>query len=340
MGGTNRGVLALRWNGSTWKRTAATSTGHRGLVGGGLDRRPTSSSAWATTGPTRATARLAQAHQRHGSSIQHLEGPRRADPPGPRATLTDVIALPGGKAWAVGTRLQNGRLRAYAATLERPRWCAQRPLGRHRLGPARRRALSIGHRLGRGLEGVRAWAARARTSSSARAASWKAIKVSGVPAGPAVLTDVSFRGGNDGYAVGYLSPEGSDKHYVILQRWDGNAWSMVDLPWADDFAAVPRVGLGGPTDGSIWIAGTKTANDKREPRGFIAHRKDGELATSTCSTRPRTSARRSWPWPPPATGAVAAATVGASLLVLKACGETASAVSVASAKQGTSQAQH
>ena len=34
LGGANKGVLALRYNGTAWKRTAGTSKGHRGLVGG------------------------------------------------------------------------------------------------------------------------------------------------------------------------------------------------------------------------------------------------------------------------------------------------------------------
>ena len=34
LGGTNSGVLALRWTGSSWKQTAKSSSGHRGLVGG------------------------------------------------------------------------------------------------------------------------------------------------------------------------------------------------------------------------------------------------------------------------------------------------------------------
>ena len=33
VGGTNTGVLALRWTGSKWARAAGATTGHRGLVG-------------------------------------------------------------------------------------------------------------------------------------------------------------------------------------------------------------------------------------------------------------------------------------------------------------------
>lgn len=33
VGGTNDGVLALKWNGSKWKRRAGATSGHRGLTG-------------------------------------------------------------------------------------------------------------------------------------------------------------------------------------------------------------------------------------------------------------------------------------------------------------------
>ena len=134
-----------------------------------------------------------------------------------------------------------------------------------------------------------------------------------------MLTDVHFRGANNGYAVGYLAKSGSDKHHVILMHWDGQSWKNVNLPWADDFPALPRsVSLG--KDGTIWIAGTKTANDNREPRGFIANGKNGSWRVSSLSTP---ADIRSEVMAVAATdkGAIAAATVGASLLVLKACGE-------------------
>ncbi len=52
------------------------------------------------------------------------------------------------------------------------------------------------------------------------------------------------------------------------------------LPWAEDFAALPRaVSLG--KDGTIWIAGTKTANENRDTRGFIANGKNGSWRVST-----------------------------------------------------------
>ena len=52
---------------------------------------------------------------------------RIPDPPGGRATLTDVAALPRGAAWAVGTRLSGGRTRAFAVRWDGRRWHRDEP---------------------------------------------------------------------------------------------------------------------------------------------------------------------------------------------------------------------
>lgn len=319
LGGTNEGLLALKWNGSSWKQRAAGTTGHRGLVGGastGSDKvlavgyyRPNIGNGNGALKPI--SGRVVSSNWR-GRTVP--------DPPGPRATLTDVINLRGGKAWAVGTRLDGGRLRAYAARWNGSRWNRNEPragtgsgllavdktpsgtvwaVGWKEAGPGRPRPYIV-----------------KRTNTS-----WKKVKAAAIEAGPAILTDVDFRYGRDGYAVGYITPQGSDQHKVMLQHWDGEQWSQVDLPWADDFAAVPRsISLGGP--GELWIAGAKTAIDKREPRGFIAHLKDGSWDVDVLDTPVGV---RSEVMDVAATsyGAVAAANVGSSLLVLQSCGESA-----------------
>ena len=316
LGGTNTGVLALRWNGSAWKRTATETRGHRGLVGG------------AALGNGRV---LGVGYYRPflgngNGSLKPISGRIISndwrgrgvpDPPGPRASLTDVVSLPNGKAIAVGTRLQNGKLRAYAAVWSGKRWNRSEPWAGSGSG-----LLGVN----RSSNGV-VWAVGWKESSLGRprpyilkrkGGEWKSIAPASLPAGNAVLTDVHFRSGKNGYAVGYFSATGNDKQRAILMHWDGSSWKKVDLPWAADFPAITRsVSLG--EDGTIWIAGTKTANDKREPRGFIAHGKGGTWRVDTLGT---TADIRSEVMSVAATdkGAVAAASVGASLLVLKACG--------------------
>jgi hypothetical protein len=332
VGGTNSGVLALRWTGGRWKRTAAKTTGHRGLVGA------------AATGPSKIIGvGYYRPYLGNGAgSLKPISGRVRAsgwqgrsvpDLPGPRATLTDVITMPGGKAIAVGTRLQGGRIRATAMTWNGRKWSRSDPFrgtGSGLLGISRSASGSV-------------WAVGWRESGRGRPRpyivrrtgnGWKARRAASLPAGNAVLTDVHFRGPNNGYAVGYLAQAGSDANHVILMHWDGRSWKNVDLPWSTDFPALPRA-LSVGSNGTIWIAGTKTANDDREPRGFIAN---GKGATWRVSSLATPNDIRSEVMAIAATdkGAVAAATVGASLLVLKACGEnTTASLSVAGGKKGT-----
>jgi hypothetical protein len=314
LGGSNRGVLALRYNGTAWKRAATGTRGHRGLVGGAVigDRkvlgvgyyRPNTGGGQGALKPI--SGRVV------ASDWKNRPVPT---PPGARATLTDVTSQPNGAAWAVGTRLQDGTLRAYALRWTGSRWLREEPT-----------------QSGSGLLAVErspsgaVWAVGWKESSPGRprpyivkraGGAWQAVRPAPAGAGAAVLTDLGFRSGNDGYAVGYVTPKGTDKSRVILQRWDGSRWTRVDLPWAANFSALPR-SLAVSADGQVWIAGTQPANDRREPRGFIAHLQGGSWKVSLLDVP---SDIRSEVMAVAATtgGAVAAANVGASLLVLKSC---------------------
>lgn len=321
VGGSNTGVLALRYNGSAWKRTSPSSRGHRGLVGGAvLTKKKVLGVGYYRPNLGDGQGALQPMSGRVVRS--RWKGRPVPDPAGPRATLTDVARAPKGKAWAVGTRLQDGRLRAYALKWTGSRWAGKDPASGS----------------GSGLLAVerspsgKVWAVGWRERSLGRPrphilkrqnGGWKRVKAAGLPAGSAVLTDVSFRRGNDGYAVGYLAAKGSDKHRAILQRWDGSGWSNVDLPWSGDFAALPR-SVSVSDDGQVWIAGTQPANDRREPRGFIAHLEGGSWEVDTLDVpadiRSEVMSIAATRW-----GAVAAANVGASLLVLKSCSDGGSA---------------
>jgi hypothetical protein len=333
VGGTNQGVLALRWTGSKWARAAGITTGHRGLVGAasnGNNRligvgyyRPFMGNGQGSLDPVSGKIKT--------STWKGISVP---DLPGPRATLTDIIALGGGRAMAVGTRLQNGKLRATAMVYNGRRWSRSDPwkgsgsglLGINRAG-SKGRIWAVGWKESR--------PGRPRPYIVKReSGKWKAVKVSGIPAGHGVLTDVHFRGANRGVAVGYLAEIGTDKNRVFALRWNGKGWSTIDLPWSSDFPALPR-SVSMSKDGTIWIAGTKTANDNREPRGFIANGKGDTWRVSSLGTP---NDIRSEVMAVAATdgGAVAAASVGASLLALKACGAnvSGSAISVAGTKAG------
>lgn len=317
LGGTNTGVLALRWAGGRWRPAAGETNGHRGLVGGaslGDDRvlgvgyyRPYQGNGSGSLKPI--SARIIGRDWR-GRAVP--------DPPGTRATLTDVVTLPKGKALAVGSRLHNGQLKPYALVWNGRRWTRSEPAagtGSGFLGVDRASSGAVW-----AVGWKESFRGRPRLFIAKRSGGgWSRFPAASLPAGPAAFTDVDFRGGNNGYAVGYHAANGSDDHRVILQRWNGSRWKKVALPWAADFAALPRaVSVG--KDGTIWIAGTKTATDGREPRGFIAHGQGGVWRVDTLGT---TDDIRSEVMAIAATdkGALAAANVGASILVLKACGQ-------------------
>jgi hypothetical protein len=91
--------------------TATGTRGHRGLVGGDAigDRdvfavgyyRPLTADDAGSLEPIGGVVT--------GASWKASDVP---DPPGPRATLTDTVSLGRDTAWAVGARLDRGRLRA------------------------------------------------------------------------------------------------------------------------------------------------------------------------------------------------------------------------------------
>ncbi len=316
VGGTNHGLLALRWDGLVWRRGATRDRGHRGLVGGVATSR-TSMLGVGYYRPWEGNGSLKPVSGRiWGSTFRERRVP---DPPGERAALADVIALPGGRAWAVGSRLQAGRLRAYAVRWSGSRWLRDEPV------PGSTSGLLAIERSPSGT----IWAVGWRESSAGRHhplivrhhdGRWASVATPTLPEGSAVLVDVAFRSGRDGWAVGYLTATGSDRHSVFLLHWNGSRWTREPLPWADDFAALPRAISVDRT--GIWVAGTQTATAEREARGFIARREQGTWRTyvldvpdSVRSEVLDVAATRS--------GATAVANVASSLLVLAACDSSA-----------------
>jgi hypothetical protein len=328
LGWANSGVLALRWNGSAWKRSTTATKGHRGLVGG------------ASIGEA-AVIGVGYYRPLVGEGEGALEpisgrivgttwrGRPVPDPRAERASLVDVVALARGRAWAVGTRLAGGRLRAYALRWTGSRWNREDPV------PGGAAGLTAIERTPSGAVWAVGWKlaspGQPRPYIVRRAGSrWQAVKGPRLPAGVAVLTDVAFRSARDGWAVGYLAAAGSDRHTAILAHWDGSAWTRRPLPWAEDVAAIPRA-VAVDDDGAVWVAGTQPANDQREARGFIAHQQGGAWTVdvlgvpSAVRSEVMDIATTRW-------GVVAAASVAASLLVLRSCDEGASVASAGRAR--------
>ena len=315
LGGASRGILALRWDGSAWVPAGTSAGGQRGLVGGALlgddlvlgvgYYRKIVGEGEGAMEPI--SGRLTSAYWKA------IDVP---DPAGPRAMFADVAALPDGGAWAVGTRLEDGLLRAYAARWAGARWRASEP----EIGGAG--GLTAVERAPGGTIWAVGWRAAGRgvlrpaiVRHDGKA--WRTVEVPRLPHGVAVLTDVAFLGAREGYAVGYLAVDGSDRHEAILLRWDGRRWERQPLPWAGDAAAIPRsVAVG--ADGTLWIAGAQTPTDQREARGFVARRSAGHWSLDVLGVpdgvRSEVMAVAASP-----RGALIAASVAASLLIMETC---------------------
>lgn len=312
LGGTKTGALVLRWKHGRWRRVAVGGSGHRGVVG-------------ATT--TSRTTVLAAGYDRPSDdrllpviarvSASRFSSRRIPDPPGPRASLADIAKLKSGRAWAVGTRLVGGRTRAYAIRDTGRRWVRDEPSSTGKssgLTAVERSPSGVVWAVGwkEGTIGIPRPLIARRTNGS-----WRQKGAQGVPDGPAVLVDVAFRAGDDGWAVGYLIENGEPDHRVILLHWDGDTWSRQPLPWADDFAAVPRAIAASP-DGDIRIAGAQLATNGREARGFIASHLGGTWSVAVLDV-PKGVRSEVLSVKPTKKGAIASGTVVNSALLLRTC---------------------
>jgi hypothetical protein len=311
VGGSNDGVLVLRKQGGDWKHVARGSSGHRGFVGGV----PYSKTRMLGVGYERVpeldfspTVGRVVGNQLFGRTV-----PR---PTADRSALADVTKAPGGNAWAVGTRLYKGQLKAFATRWNGSRWTHHHPASGSGAGLLGIQRTAKGH----------IWAVGWKESAPGRPrpyivrrlpSGWKVFSGPDIGAGTAVLTDIDFRNSRDGYAVGYKVGPGSDRHTAIMFHWNGSAWKDVTLPWADGFSALPRsIALG--DGGQIWIGGTQLANVNREVRGFVAGRKAGAWTISTLGV-PKDVRSEITDVEVTLTGAIAVGTVTNTALVLRTC---------------------
>jgi hypothetical protein len=284
--------MTLRWNGSGWQRAAGATRGHRGLVGGVAvgERKVLGVGYYRPFGADDDSALVPMSGRVSGAAWKDLDVPR---PPGSRATLTDVASLGGNDAWAVGTRLDGGRLRAWAARLDGSRWTRSEPSTKGGSGLLAIDRAPSGELWAVGWQEQRAGQQRPYVATLQRGR-WRSVAPPDLPDGTAVITDVEMHDAReDGPSALFWR---ADRHMAFLLRWDGRRWTRRPLPWANEVAAVPRSVSAGD-DGRIWIAGTQTAN---EQRGRAASWPAGPATAgrSMSSVCPPMSARRSWTWPP------------------------------------------
>jgi hypothetical protein len=202
--------------------------------------------------------------------------------------LVDVEALGRGKVVAVGAAYEGGRARAIALQRNRRAWRAIHPHVDSRESAfvsvtqdPRGRPWAVGWQL-RGGEPhplVATWTGK----------QWVTDPGATLGAGSAVLTDIAFRSEREGWAVGYRVAPRTGRHHATLQRWDGQEWAEVPLPWARRRSMVPRAVAFDPS-GRPAIAGFLVAGDKRGEVGFVATRQRGRWALALVGQ----DARRQW----------------------------------------------
>ncbi len=268
LGTTNEGVLSLRWNGQRLVPVAAVPGKRRGLASAIAKNR----SALLGVGFQRPRAR------RIRGISGRLAGQRWVGQPlpprhGAQTTLADIVKLPSGKLWAVGASLKGGFSGAMALRRQDGTWRNADPAG----GKNGSALLGVTRSPG-GVVWAVGWRERGGRArpliARRRGSSWALSGGAWVPGGTAVLTDLAFRSGSDGWAVGYLMRTGSSDYEPILERWNGKTWDRVPLSWADGPSSIPR-SISVAKDGSLLIGGVQLATDSREGRGFVARRQAG-----------------------------------------------------------------
>lgn len=310
VGGGHSGPMGLKWNGTRLVAKRTGSDVRRGLA----DGVPMKTGRWLAGGYTKPSwgAVISPLMGRYEGGIfkrEPVEIGARVN-----AAVADVVNLPNGKGFGVGTYLDRGLWKALVLQRKSGRWVRRDPYPSGGSG-----LLGIDK-----TPGGTVWAAGWRKRDGKMrplvikhtAAGWKSIPSAWLPSGPAVLTDVSMPKVGKGWAIGYLVKSNGAQHTPFLQAWNGKKWNRVGLPWADT-SAIPQSLFAG-AGGELWIAGTQLANENRETRGFVAHRQNGRWSLRLIDTPPdlRSSLQSV---DATSDGAVVTGTIAATALVLRTC---------------------
>ena len=310
VGGGHRGPMALKWTGSRLVARQTGSTLRRGLAdgvarGNGL---------WVVGGYQRPSwgAEIWPLLGRWVDNVFRNE-PVRIDRR-LNAAVADLVALPDGGGFAVGSYLEEGFWKALVLKRKNGRWVRDDPFAKGGSG-----LLGITR-----TPGGSVWAAGWRNEQGTMRplllknvkGRWKRVSTGPVPAGPAVLTDIDIPRDGRGWAIGYMAKGNGAKHTPLILSWNGQRWKREALPWVGA-SAIPQ-SLDAAANGELWMAGTQLATDARETRGFVAHRQAGRWTMRYVDTPPdvRSSLQSV---DATSAGAVVTGTVGFTALVLRSC---------------------
>ncbi|MFV2063214.1 MAG: FG-GAP repeat domain-containing protein, partial [Chloroflexota bacterium] len=315
LGGSNEGALALAWREGKWKRVAVASDDTAALQAGVI---ADDGSVW-SVGSLRPARAVMQ-------PIAGLLKPRRwrnrpiKGVPAERVALAGVATKGADRAWAVGTKLLDGRTKAYAVRWTGSRWQERSPSSdKAESGLTAVASTETGDVWAVGWEQGRSGRLRPLVAKL-KGNGWETSRGAALPAGNGALTDVQFSSRRDGWAVGYNVPEGSSRYEVVLERWDGKAWSLVPLPWAADISAVPR-SVAVDDEGRVWIAGT-LLQEGTGARGFVA-RREGDTWRLDDDLLPAEPGSELFSVAVLGDGAIVAGVAGSDAVVLATCEQDA-----------------
>jgi hypothetical protein len=243
---SSRRPMLAQWAGDTWQRVPGPWAAY-GILN--AVEATSTTNAW-TVGSTGSYVRWPISGRWNGSTWNAIPVPR---PAGQLATFADMALIKGQQLWAVGSKLENGRVRPLAMKHAAAGWSIQDPL----LPPGEEGGLADVTK----APGGRLWAAgwRAEVNRQGRAwvinrrsGIWRATTLDALPPGRASITDLAFRSAGNGWAVGFV--EGSAGYRPILQHWNGTRWSNQSVDWAARRSVI-LTAVEAAADGSLTVAG-------------------------------------------------------------------------------------
>jgi hypothetical protein len=252
----------LRWKNGAWRGVTSPWSTEGSLLGVSA---LTTSSAWAVGYLHGLSPRPISAHW-DGVSWKAVSVPA----PAGWTTLTDVVALSNGTAWAVGTRLYQGRDQPVAMRWNGTSWIQASPS----LGAKQEAGLIALATTPAGAVYAAGW--RSTNGRSAPwigrwdGSAWTALPLPDV-GGLGYLTEIRLPSSTSGWAVGYI--QRSDGSYApLLMRWDGVNWTLANAPWNADSSVVLTAASVTAT-GVLVVGGNQMGNVG--PQAVVATRRAG-----------------------------------------------------------------
>jgi FG-GAP-like repeat len=263
----------LGWINGAWSQVTAPSARDAGFTAVSAAG---SMSAWAV-GYRRGLAPLPISARWDGTAWTEVKVPKLVG----QASLSGVVALPDGTAWAVGAQLRKGRLHPLSLHWDGSQWVNASP------------ALSSSQESGLTAVTTSAdghtWATGWRSMNGVAApwigmwdgAAWQSSSLPDVN-GLGYLSDLQFHSSTEGWAAGYVQ-EPSGTYAPLLFQWDGQAWAAAASPWGSG-SSVLLTAVSVSDDDTLVVAGDQMGNIG--PEAVMATMRDGSWEVSPAPSDP------------------------------------------------------